>query len=145
MNEFGLRTTGDRGSIQSRRERLGLGSIFDWDPFRDFPTNANNLLGIDVRRTEGGYEIELPVPGFRKEELELTYQDGVVTVSGRNDRRSFTRSLSIPDDIDEEQIQANVEHGVLLLTLRQHPKRQPKKITIGTSAASREKLTTSTN
>jgi len=127
------RTESERGSISPRRGR-GLESLWDWEPFRSFlPGNLSNIssmYGVDVSRTEDGYDVEIPVPGFRPEDIDITYQDGTITVSGRNERRTFTRSLSIPEDVDEEQIEANVEHGVLVLHLRQLPQRQPRRISI---------------
>jgi HSP20 family protein len=86
--------------------------------------------GIDVTRTEDGYDVEIPVPGFRPEDIDVTYQDGMITVSGRSERRTFTRSLSVPEDVDDEQIEASVEHGVLMLHLKQLPQRQPRRINI---------------
>jgi HSP20 family protein len=133
MNEYGNRGGSERGDVEPRRLRQGVGSLLDWEPFRGFfPSNWQHMFGIDVNRKDGNYEIEMPVPGFRPDDIELTYQDGVLTVTGKNERRSFTRSLSVPDDVDEESIEANVEHGVLTITLRQHPKRQARKISIGT-------------
>lgn len=121
----------ERGTIQPRRGGRGLESLWDWEPFRNFiPGNLTNMLGIDVTRAEDGYEVEIPVPGYRPEDIDVTYQDGVITVSGRNERRTFTRSLSIPEDIDEERIEANVEHGILRLQLKQLPQRQPRRISI---------------
>lgn len=133
MNEYGNRGGSERGDIESRRLRQGVGSLLEFEPFRGFfPGNWQQMFGIDVHRKDGNYEIEMPVPGFKPDDIELTYQDGVLTVSGKNDRRSFTRSLTVPDDVDEESIEASVEHGVLTIALRQHPKRQPRKINIGT-------------
>lgn len=124
------RREGERGTIQPRRGR-GLESLWDWEPFRNFlPGNLTGMYGVDVTRTEDGYDVEVPVPGFRPEDIEITYQDGVITVSGRSERRTFTRSLSVPDDIDEEHVEANVEHGILTLHLKQLPERQPRRISI---------------
>jgi HSP20 family molecular chaperone IbpA len=125
------RRESERGTIQPRRGR-GLESLWDWEPFRNFlPGNLTNMMGIDVTRTEDGYDVEIPVPGYRPEDIDITYQDGLITVSGRSERRTFTRSLSVPDDVDEEQIGANCEHGILTLHLKQLPQRQPRRITIG--------------
>ncbi len=136
MNESGNRSS-ERGSVEPRRSgMLGLGNLFDIDPFRAFfPGNWNQTLGMNVTRRENGYEIEMPVPGFRPEDLDVSYQDGVITVSGRNDRRTFTRSLTVPDDIDEENIQATVEHGMLVLTLSETPQKQARRIPVSTGAA----------
>lgn len=131
MNETETRTAGERGSIEPRKGRSGLGGMFDWDPFRTlFPSNFQQAFGIDVNRTQDGYEVEMPVPGYRPEELDVSFQDGVITVSGKSERRNFTRSLSVPDDVDEDSIQARVENGMLTILLKQHPARQPKRISI---------------
>jgi len=135
MNDSGNRGTGsERGSIEPRR-RQGISNLLDFDPFRGFfPGNWQQMFGIDVNRKGDSYEIEMPVPGFKPEDIDITYQDGVITVAGRNERRSFTRMLTVPEDVDEDSIQANVENGIMTITMRQHPKAQPKKISIGTSA-----------
>jgi HSP20 family molecular chaperone IbpA len=135
MNDYGGRSSSERGSIQRSQGRQGLAGMFDWDPFRGlFGGNWQHMLGIDVNRREDGFDVEMPVPGFRPEDLDISYQDGVLTVTGRNDRRNFTRSLSVPDDIDEDNIQARVENGMLILSLKQHPKRQPKRIAVSSGS-----------
>jgi HSP20 family protein len=124
------RRESERGTIQPRRGR-GLESLWDWEPFRSLmPSNMSNMFGMEVTRTDDGYDVEIPVPGFRPDDIDITMQDGVITVSGRSERRTFTRSLSVPDDIDEERIDANVEHGILTLHLKQLPQRQPRRISI---------------
>ncbi len=137
MNDSGNRGSGsERGSIEPRR-RQGISNLLEWDPFRGFfPGNWQQMFGIDVNRKGDSYEIEMPVPGFKPEDIDITYQDGVLTVTGRNDRRSFTRMLTVPEDVDEDSIQANVDNGILTIMMRQHPKAQPKKISVGASQTS---------
>ncbi len=105
-----------------------LGDLWG-DPFRNL-FSMNQLSGMEVTRTETGYDIEIPVAGFRPDQIEATLEDGVLTVAGKNEKRSFTRSLVVPDDVDDEKIDAKVEDGMLMLTLTLHPKAQPKRITI---------------
>ncbi len=105
-----------------------LGELWG-DPFRNL-FSAGQLSGMDVTRTESGYNVEIPVAGFRPDQIEASLEDGVLTVQGKNAKRSFTRSLVVPDDVDEEKIDARVEDGMLMLTLTLHPKAQPKRITI---------------
>jgi HSP20 family protein len=126
------RGSSERGTIEPRRGgRQTFGNLWDWEPFRGFfPSTWQQAFGIDVRRRENGYEVEIPVPGFRPEDIDITYQDGIITVTGRNERRTFTRSLTVPEDVDEEGIEANVEHGILTLFMRQRPEKQPKRIAI---------------
>ncbi|HEY9181333.1 MAG TPA: Hsp20/alpha crystallin family protein [Candidatus Baltobacteraceae bacterium] len=90
--------------------------------------------GIDIARTETGYTVEVPVPGFKPEHIEVTLEDGMLTVKGKNEKRNFSRTFTIPDDVDEERIEANVEHGMLVLSLTLTPKAQPKRISIKSSS-----------
>lgn len=110
-----------------------FGELWGFDPFRNFaPTMNGGFAGMEVSRTETGYAIEIPVAGFKPEQIDVTLEDGVLTISGKNEKRSFTRSISVPDDVDEERIEAQVEHGMLALTLTLLPKAQPKKIAVKT-------------
>jgi HSP20 family protein len=118
-----------------RNTRSGLlpRSVFDffnWDPFRTFFDGFSGAFGVDVTRTDTGYQVELPVPGYKPNEIEVTVEDSVLTVTGKNERRSFTRSLVLPEEINADGIEAKVEHGMLTLTLPLHPKAQPKRIAI---------------
>lgn len=121
------------------RERNGDGGLlarpfsdlWNWDPMRLLGGAAP--YGIDVARTETGYTVEVPVPGFKPENIEVTLEDGVLMVKGKNDKRNFTRTFTIPEDVDPERIEANVEHGMLQLTLALVPKAQPKRITVKSS------------
>jgi HSP20 family protein len=108
-----------------RSETLG------WDPFRNFFTGANALGGIDVtRNADGGFTVEIPVAGFKPDQIDVTLEDNVLTVTGKSEKRQFTRSLLLPEHIDAENIEARVEHGLLTLGLHAHPKAQPKKIAV---------------
>jgi len=97
-----------------------------FDPFHYL--RASQGFEYDVTRTEAGYEVEVPVPGFASSHIEVMVKDGVLTIAGKNDRRNFSRSFTIPEDVDVGSIEANVENGMLHLSLRRHPEAQPKKI-----------------
>jgi len=107
-----------------------FGDLWGMDPFRNFASTMPGFSGIEVSRTEAGYVVDIPVAGFRPEDIEVTLEDGVLSVRGKNQKRSFTRTLTVPEDVDEERIEANVEHGMLTLALNLLPKAQPKKIAI---------------
>src|SRR4051794_4294057 len=73
------------------------------------------LLPIDVREVEDGYQIQAPVPGFRPEEVEVTFSEGVLTVKTQHSEESsqeqgnflrkeiayanYQRSIQLPGDI----------------------------------------------
>lgn len=104
------------------REMLG------YDPFRRFFSNFDPE--IDVVRTERGFDVEIPVAGFTSENVEIVVKDDVLTITGKNERRSFTRSLRLPDEIDPNAISASVENGMLSLKLQRHPDAQPRRIEV---------------
>ena len=102
--------------------------ILGYDPFSRFFSHVDP--GIEVFRTETGFTVEIPVAGFRPEEIDVTVKDDIVTVSGKSERRAFTRSLQLPDDVDTNTTEARVENGLLSLALKRHPEAQPRKIQI---------------
>ena len=84
---------------------------------------------VDAYETEKGYQIEVALPGLKREDIKVDFQQGRLTISGerqfkneRNERRyhivessygSFQRSFELPDTVEPRQIQANFEDGVL--------------------------------
>lgn len=114
--------------------RPATGSLLGFDPFRSFFGNAPNGYGYgaDVQKTESGWTVEIPVPGYKPDQIDVTIEDRILTVSGKNERRSFQRTILVPDEVDEGGIQASVEHGMLTLALALHPKAQPRKIAVKT-------------
>lgn len=108
-----------------------------WTPFRDmlgfdpFRTLGSNwAYEYDVTRTEAGYEVEVPVPGYKAEQIEVTFKDGILSVNGKNERRNFARSFTVPEDVDADNIEARVNDGMLVLSLNRRPEAQPKRISI---------------
>jgi len=104
-------------------------------PFRDllgFDPFQNLRVGFeyDVTRTDKGYEVEVPVPGFSAAQVEVTFKDGIISINAKGDRRSFSRSFTVPEDIDPEAIGAKVVDGMLSLTLNRIPEAQPKRIQV---------------
>jgi HSP20 family protein len=118
------------------RERNGEGGLltrpfsdlWNWDPMRML--GGMSSYGIDITRTDTGYSVEVPVPGFKPEQIDVTLEDGLLTVKGQSEKRNFSRTFTVPEDVDEERIEAKVEHGMLVLTLTLLPKAQPKRITV---------------
>lgn len=94
---------------------------------------------VDAYETEKGYQIEVALPGLKREDIKVDFHQGRLTISGerhfkneQNDRRyhmvessygSFHRSFQLPDTVEPRQIQANFEDGVLKVTV---PKNEEK-------------------
>ena len=101
---------------------------------------------VDVRETGEDYSFLVELPGLSKEEIEITVEDKVLTLSGerrweeeedRNCYRriersygSFSRSFTLPGDVAAEGIEATAKDGVLTITLPKAAESKPKRIEI---------------
>lgn len=101
---------------------------------------------INLYDVDDAYLITAELPGARAEDFELTIQSGVLTMQGRRDdpeevpedryrRRerfygTWTRSLNLPERIDESRLSARFEDGVLKITLPKLPETQPRRIPV---------------
>jgi HSP20 family protein len=103
--------------------------LLGFDPFQSI--RASYGFDYEVSRSENGYELEVPVPGYGSSNIDVTFKDGILSVAGKTERRSFTRSFTVPEDIDADSIGARVQDGMLVLSLRRHPEAQPRKIAVG--------------
>ncbi len=125
-----------------------------YDPFRSFGTRLAEWLSpaTDASSDENAYDICMELPGVSDEDIELTVENGVVTVSGEkrsheekkgdtwyfSERQygAFRRSFSLPEDALGDKASAKMKEGVLHVTV---PKKAPeagkeaKKITISRS------------
>lgn len=88
--------------------------------------------------------LEVELPGVSKDSIDLTVHNGILRISGErrtpeedrnywvNERLygTFDRTISLPDDIDPDSIQAELVDGVLKIELAKKPEAQPKKIAV---------------
>ena len=103
---------------------------------------AKNLMKTDVRETENSYELDVDLPGFKKDEVKVALQDGYLTISaakgldkdeedqkGRYIRQeryagACSRSFYV-GDVKPEEVAAKYAHGVLKISL---PKASQKEL-----------------
>lgn len=102
---------------------------------------------MDVVERDSEFVIRTDLPGIRKEDINVTLEDGVLTIRGeskeetdekenghviRQERRNgkYTRSLRLATPIDEKNVKAAYKDGVLELTLPKVEEAKPKKITV---------------
>lgn len=122
-------------------------SLFDSWFEKDFPgfrllpdlRSEQGVLAVDIRETEKGYTLKADFPGLRKEDLNVTIDNGVLTLSAehkeekeekekgrvvRQERRygKYSRSFTLGSGIDENAIAAHFADGVLTLDI---PKAEP--------------------
>ena len=102
--------------------------------------NASRMMKTDVKETEEGYEVDVDLPGFSKDEIKLELNNGYLTISTeknltkeskgkmlRQERYSGTmqRTFYVGGSLTEEDIKAKYENGVLSLSL---PKKEQRKV-----------------
>ncbi len=105
--------------------------------------HAKNMMKTDIREHDDGYEIDIDLPGFKKDEIGIELENGYLTISaeksldkdeekkhGRYIRReryagSMQRSFYVGDAVTEEDIKAKYEHGILKLSV---PKKDAKAV-----------------
>ena len=103
--------------------------------------HAKNLMKTDVRETEDSYELDIDLPGFKKDEVNVELENGYLTISAskgldkdeedkkgkfiRQERYAgaMSRSFYVGDYVTEEDIHAKFENGVLRLDV---PKKEAK-------------------
>lgn len=111
-------------------------------------TNAKTFApAVDVRSTDDEVLFLCDVPGFKSDDLEITVDNHVLTIKGTRKLENiegehvmlgrpygtFGRSFQLPEQVDEDRLTADLEHGVLTIRLPKHAKAKPKRITIGGS------------
>ena len=131
--------------------------FFDFPSFRDidkidrklYGKHANGLMKTDVHENEGNYELDIDIPGFKKDEISLTLDKGYLIVGAaknvneeKKDERgkllrqerfsgAMQRSFYVGEDIKETDVKDKFEDGVLRLTFPKEKEPEiPEKKTI---------------
>ena len=120
-------------------------SAKEWDKLdrKLYGKRAAQVMKTDVHEDENGYEVDIDLPGFKKDEIKLTLEDGYLSVSAakgldkeKKDRKgrlirqerysgAMQRSFYVGDSLKEEDVKAKFEDGVLKLEV---PKKEPEKL-----------------
>ena len=103
--------------------------------------HAKNMMKTDVKETDGGYEVAIDLPGFKKDEITMQLANGYLTIEaakgldkdekdedGRYVRReryagSMSRSFYVGEDVTEKDIHPKYENGILMFDI---PKEEKK-------------------
>ena len=104
--------------------------------------NDKKLMLTDIKESDKGYELEMDLPGFKKEEIKASIENGYLIISAEKGlekdekesegkkyicRERYTgscqRAFYVGDDIEKDDIKASFKHGILHLDI---PKKQPK-------------------
>lgn len=111
-------------------------NLFDWES----PLRGETRLGADLFEDDDAYYARFELPGVKKSDLNIELHNAVLTVSHEREwkgsdaesssKESFTRSLSVPDDIDPERISAKHEDGMLTITMPKREAAKPRVISV---------------
>src|SRR5437867_5292833 len=140
-----------------------------WEPFREmeeFQNRLSTLFGRPLRRTNGREEITLPewtpladiteddkeylikaeLPEMKKEDVKVTVENGVLTISGerkfeKEEKKkkyhrvergygTFVRTFALPEDADADRVKAQFKQGILEVHLPKNEKAKPKQIEV---------------
>ena len=144
--------------VPMRRNRNLLSELMT-DPFDAFFNAASapmqamqkmspTLMHTDIKETDGGYELTIDLPGFKKDDVQAELKDGYLTINAQTQSESedkdeegtyvrkerfsgkCSRTFYVGDDVEEDDIKAKFEDGVLKIAVpkkQEQPKLEEKK------------------
>ncbi len=113
-------------------------------PFSTAPlVNRDWSPAFDIRETKDRFVFEAALPGLNKKDIDVTLHDGVLTISGEREERQvnedetvhttelrygkFSRSFTLPAEVDEQDVTAKYTNGILSLGLNKLAPVEPEK------------------
>ncbi len=140
------------------RSNLRRGDLFGGDVERIFDDFFNRPLSTwsawtpaaDLYETDDEFVLELEMPGFSRNEIDVTVEHGILSVSGQRTHQEeseerptyhvrersydrFTRSFSLPRSVDADSVDARFDNGILRVTLPKAAEAKPRRIEIAGS------------
>ncbi|GAC1563127.1 MAG: Hsp20/alpha crystallin family protein [Herpetosiphon sp.] len=132
--------------------RDAMNTVFEDAFTQSSGRNQSLSMPLDISETANEFVVEVALPGMKPEDVDITLQDNVLTISGetrqsqhhgekpnyhRGERRfgRFARSISLPTQIQSDQVKATLEHGILRLELPKAEAVKPRKITVAINGA----------
>lgn len=113
----------------------------DWNNLWNNAFGGMNNIRADVKETEKEYIIEAEMPGIKKEQINITYENGILNLSVKHDKQTdlesnqyirrerfygeMQRSFAL-ENVKEEGINAQYKDGILSITLPKDPQKQQK-------------------
>jgi HSP20 family protein len=119
-----------------------MNEIFKPDWFGGLENDKSNVPAVNIKENEKDFELELAVPGRKKEDFQIEINENVLTISTESKteenvekdnytRRefayaSFKRAFTLPETIDEDNIKATYDNGILKFVLPKKAEALPK-------------------
>ena len=130
--------------LESMNHRLS--NVLDDSGFSTGTETGHWAPSVDIRETDDALLLQAELPGIEKKDVQLEVKDGVLTISGerryekdvkeKNVHRveraygKFTRSFSLPTNVDADKVDASMKNGVLEVRLPKCESAKPKTIAI---------------
>jgi HSP20 family molecular chaperone IbpA len=106
-------------------------------------------VDVNIKQYNDRYEISVPVPGFKKDDIDISFDDDMLHLEGKIKEESkeeednyviqeykessFKRTVKLPTKVDSEKADAQLQDGVLRINIPKLPEILPKKINIKTT------------
>lgn len=129
-----LTTLFDAGRTPRRAEEKDAMVLAEWEP------------AVDIQEDEKSYLIKAELPDVKKEDVHVTVENGVLTMTGERKMEkeeknrkyhrversygSFVRSFVLPDDIDPKKVNATYKDGLLTITVAKTESAKPKHVEV---------------
>ncbi|WP_024547410.1 Hsp20/alpha crystallin family protein [Rickettsia gravesii] len=114
-----------------------------------YPVSYNDRMltpRIDITENESEYNLEVELPGVTQDNIDLKIDSSILTIEGKKAQSaekkdhnyhmqeryygSFSRSISLPSNVDEEHVEANFKDGILSIKIPKKEQSKAKKIKI---------------
>lgn len=130
--------------------------------FDDFSTGADEAgwsMPAEVIETDNELRFQMEVPGLRPDDIDITLENGVLTVTGEKklERREgesddnfrvmerrygrYSRSFRLPNTVSSERVEASCEHGVLTIRLGKSEEAKPRRIQVSAGNGGSQSVT----
>lgn len=137
----------DPFELMQREFDGALGRLFGGMPADGSGRGRLAPYGVDIREDADHLYVEAELPGFKKDDVDITLENQTLTISAErreeekeqkkgdlllNERRysRFLRSFTLPPTVDEQTVNAKLADGVLTVTLNKREETKPRKVTV---------------
>jgi HSP20 family protein len=145
-----IKRNGNFPSFPTLFDDLFSRELFNWNN-SNFSTTSTTVPSVNIRETDSSFEVEMAAPGMEKKDFHISLEGNTLTIASQKQSKqeqeqdgysrkefsyqSFQRSFELPKDVvDEENIAARYENGLLHLTIPKKEaarKKAPRLIEIG--------------
>jgi HSP20 family protein len=161
MSDITVRKNGDTKPATITRPRQEtwepfrvIGDLMAWDPFREMTPLTTMpqafMPSFEIKETKEAYVFKADVPGVKRDDIAVSLTGTRLTVSGKREEErkeqgdtfyayertygDFQRAFTLPENVDGDAVNADLDGGVLTITVRKKPEAVAKKIEVQTPA-----------